>query len=163
MKRQTELPVLDLLTTLLRVFLGVVFIFASIDKISDPDSFAGSVGSYRIVSGTPALLIATVLPWIELLCGLGLLLGIFIRGSALLIVIMLAAFSVLVVSALWRGLDISCGCFTQDPAAGRIGMYKVGENLLLLVIGVFVLRTSRIGLSLERLFRNHSASADTDT
>jgi len=67
---------------------------------------------------------------------------------------MLSAFTVLVLSALWRGLDISCGCFSQDPTAEWIGWKKVGENLLLTFISVLVFRSSSAGFSLERFLQN---------
>jgi uncharacterized membrane protein YphA (DoxX/SURF4 family) len=70
----------DIVIRLLRMILGSVFIFASIEKAFDPDAFATSIGGYRVVSAGPTLLIATVLPWIELLSGPGLLFGLFVRG-----------------------------------------------------------------------------------
>jgi putative oxidoreductase len=146
----------DIVITLLRITLGIVFILASIDKVVDPDAFATSISGYRVVSAGPALLIATVLPWIELLCGLGLLFGVFVRGSALLALIMLSVFTVLVLSALWRGLDISCGCFTQDPTAERIGWKKVGENLLLIFMSFLVFHRSSFSFSLGRYIQEHS-------
>jgi uncharacterized membrane protein YphA (DoxX/SURF4 family) len=143
--------------TLLRIFLGIVFIVASVEKVLDPDAFATSICGYRVVSTGPALPIATVLPWLELLSGLGLLLNVLVRGSSLLALIMLSVFTLLVLSALWRGLDISCGCFSQDPTAELIGWRKVGENLLLTFISGIVLRHSPTGFSLECIFRNSTS------
>jgi uncharacterized membrane protein YphA (DoxX/SURF4 family) len=142
---------------LMRVILGCVFIFASIDKISDPQAFAASITNYKIVSGNLALLLATILPWIELLSGLGLLFGVFVRGSALLTLCMLSLFTILVASAMLRGLDISCGCFTQDPAAGKVGWKKIGENLFLIAMNVVVFSTSVHKFSLEGLIRNRES------
>jgi uncharacterized membrane protein YphA (DoxX/SURF4 family) len=82
--------------------------------------------------------LATILPWIELLCGFALLFGVFIRGSALLVSVMLIAFTLAVVSGILRGLDISCGCFTQDPAADKIGWMKVLQNSTLIVLSLFL-------------------------
>jgi hypothetical protein len=48
-----------------------------------------------------------------------------------------------------RGLDISCGCFTQDPAAGKIGWTKVLENTELLALSVFLLFSKSNKFSLE--------------
>lgn len=135
-------PTRDILVTLVRIVLGVVFVVASIEKIANPTGFAAAISGYRIIAGDPALLIATVLPWIELLCGLGLLFGLSVRGSALLALIMLSVFTLVVLSALWRGLDISCGCYTQDPDATRIGWSKVGENGVLILMSFLVLRRS---------------------
>ena len=148
------IPTRDIVIAFLRIVLGVLFIAVSIEKITDPTAFATSIGGYRIVSAGPALLIGTVLPWIELLCGLGLLLGLFLRGSALLALVMLILFTVVVLSALWRGIDISCGCFTQDPTAERIGWWKVGENAVLIVMSFLVLRRPSLQFTLQRFLQN---------
>jgi uncharacterized membrane protein YphA (DoxX/SURF4 family) len=152
---------LDIIIALLRIVLGILFIFVSIDKIVDPNAFAASISAYKIVSGGPALLIGTVLPWIELLCGLGLLFGLFVRGSALLALIMLSLFFVAVLSALWRGLDISCGCYTRDPTADRIGWWKIGENVVLIVVSYLVLHRSSLRFTLERFLQHHSRPMHT--
>lgn len=137
--------------TLFRIVLGALFIAASYDKIVDPSAFATSILNYKIVPSVPALYIATFLPWMELLCGLGLLLGVFVRGSSLLVMVMLALFTLAVASAMARGLDISCGCFTQDPAAERIGWLKLAENCILIAMSFFAFRQQTNLFSLEHL------------
>ncbi len=156
MKRAERTSIQDILITLVRMALGMVFIVASIDKIADPTAFATSVTGYRIVPQGPAMLMATVLPWIELLCGLGLVLGRFVRGSTLLALVMLTVFTIAVLSALWRGLDISCGCYTQEPNAERLGWWKVGENGFLLMMSVLIWCRSRIAPTLERFLQHQS-------
>jgi uncharacterized membrane protein YphA (DoxX/SURF4 family) len=151
MRTAERTSTLDIVIALLRIVLGAVFIFASLGKIADPGAFAASISGYRIVTGGIALLIATVLPWIEFLSGLGLLLGLFWRASALLALLMLILFTIVVLSALWRGLDISCGCYTQDPTAERLGWWKIGENAGLIVMSYLVLRQSSLRFTLERL------------
>jgi uncharacterized membrane protein YphA (DoxX/SURF4 family) len=137
---------------LLRVALGVLFVSVSIEKIADASAFAASISSYRIVTGDMALLAATILPWVELLCGCGLLFGLFVRGSSFLVLIMLAVFTIAVLSALWRGLDISCGCYTQDPGAARLGWWKVGENSILLLISLLVYNHPDLGFSVLHFY-----------
>jgi uncharacterized membrane protein YphA (DoxX/SURF4 family) len=142
----------DAAIALLRITLGAVFIVASIGKINDPNVFAASISGYRIITGDATLVIATVLPWIELLSGLGLILGLFWRGSALLALGMLVVFTIVAASALCRGLDISCGCYTQDPSAERLGWWKIGENTLLATIAFLLLRQQRIRFTLQQRF-----------
>ena len=154
MSTGTRFSFQELLFALLRVTLGCIFIYASIDKITDPQAFAASIGNYKIVAGSARLLVATVLPWVELFSGVGLLLGIFEHGSALLTMSMLAIFTVLVLSAMMRGLDISCGCFTQDPAAGKVGWTKIMENLILITVNFFVFRASTGRFSLARFLQS---------
>ncbi len=138
---------------LLRMILGGVFIVASYDKIADPSTFAASIVNYRIIAPTPALLAATFLPWIELLSGLGLLLGVFVRGSSLLVLTMMVLFTAIVAYAMARGLDISCGCFSQDPASGKIGWMKISENCTLMAMSFIVFRRPLSGPSLGAYVR----------
>ena len=121
-----------------RMFIGLLFIVSSLDKIVDPAAFARSVADYGLLPFWMPAIIATILPWVELLCGFAVLFGIFLRGSSLLLSAMLVVFTLAVISALLRGLDISCGCFTRDPAAGHIGWLKVVQNTLLFAMTLFL-------------------------
>jgi uncharacterized membrane protein YphA (DoxX/SURF4 family) len=62
--------------------------------------------------------IAIVMPWLELVTGILIIAGIFMRGSAFWIGVMLLVFIVALSSALARGLDIDCGCFSVDGGHG---------------------------------------------
>lgn len=133
-----------------RIVLGMVFLVASIEKLADPAAFATSIGYYRLITGNTAMLVATILPWVELLCALALLFGVAMRGSSFLCGVMLIVFIAAIVSALARGLDISCGCFTQDPAAGKIGWQKLVENSLLVLVSILVYYAQATRFTLEQ-------------
>jgi len=126
------------LVLVIRIFIGVLFIISSLDKIVDPSAFARSVEKYDLLPSWMPTIIAIILPWVELLCGFAVLFGEFRRGSSLLLSAMLTAFTLAVMSALLKGLDISCGCFTQDPAAGHIGWMKVMQNTSLFALTMFL-------------------------
>ena len=142
----------DYLMLGLRIVLGFIFVIASVEKMADPAAFAASIGNYKLVSSSVALTVATYLPWIELLSGLAILFGIFSRGSSLLILIMLVVFTGGVISAVMRGLDISCGCFTQDPSVGKVGWYKVGENIAMILGSIVLFYSHALRFSLEQYF-----------
>jgi putative oxidoreductase len=129
----------DYVIAALRIILGVIFVFASIDKIADPIAFASSIANYKLVGSSVGMVVATILPWLELLCGMSLILGTLPKGSSLLVFFMMLVFTVAVLSGIARGLDITCGCFSKDPTVGRIGWMKVFENLVLIVLSWFVL------------------------
>ena len=97
----------------LRVGLGLVFVYAGILKIRDPIAFAGSVAAYKLLPYSINYLVATTLPWVELACGLFLIIGYKVRSSAGIIAAMNILFIVLLTSTIMRGLDIDCGCFRQ--------------------------------------------------
>lgn len=122
-----------------RLLLGTVFLFASIEKVADPNAFAVSISYYRLIGEPLTVIVATILPWMELICGLFLIFGIMLKGSSLLVLLMLLVFTGGVVSGILRGLDISCGCFSQDPNVGRIGWMKVSENIALMLMSLLVL------------------------
>lgn len=141
-----------------RIFLGSLLLIASIDKIADPAAFAKSIEDYRLLAGPAVMVFATVIPWVELLCGLSMVLGAVIPGSALLMGSLLGVFTLAVFSALLRGLDISCGCFSQDSTAARIGWLKVGENIVLILISAFLYFAPSIPFSLEHYLMNRDSN-----
>ncbi len=100
----------------LRMGLAAVFIAAAIPKIRAPDLFAGAIFNYQLLPPWGVNAVALVLPWLELLVGLCLALGIWSRASALLVAGMMLVFAAAFSSAKARGLDISCGCFEMGKA-----------------------------------------------
>ncbi len=126
------------LVLIVRIFIGLLFIVSSLEKIVDPAAFAQSVSDYKLLPASLPSIIATILPWIELLCGFAVLFGVGTKGSSLLLSAMLIIFTLAVISAILRGFDISCGCFTQDPAAEKIGWMKVLQNFTLIVLSLFL-------------------------
>jgi len=100
--------------TALRVAFGLVFVVASLDKIADPQGFAQVVDNYRIL---PAVLVnptAILLPWIELVSGLALTLGVLPRGASVVLSGLTAVFMAVLAYNISRGLDVSCGCFSVE-------------------------------------------------
>src|SRR5512133_2808438 len=82
---------------LVRWLLGGLFIYMGVSKALHPVDFLKLVHEYDLVA-TPFLLnaIAAALPWFEVFCGLLLVAGIAVRGSALMLAAMLVPFSLLV-------------------------------------------------------------------
>jgi uncharacterized membrane protein YphA (DoxX/SURF4 family) len=144
---------------LARVVLGVLFIVASFDKVSDPAAFAVSIDSYKLLTHNTSLIVATVLPWMELVSGVLLVLGVWHRGAGLLLFGLLVVFTVAVASALVRGLDISCGCFTQDPNAAKIGWQKIVENLCLIGLSLLVTVSRSSWVSIENVRKKRVAKS----
>ncbi len=144
----------DSLVLAARVVLGMVFLVASIDKIADPAAFAVSIQNYKIISHPFTMVVATILPWLELICAFGLLFGVRVKVNSLLCFAMLLIFTLGVISGLIRGLDISCGCFTQDPSVGRIGWTKVFENVGVVLIAIFLFFSKSRRFAIE----NHPSS-----
>jgi putative oxidoreductase len=112
------------LTVRVQIVLGVLFIAAALPKLLDPPSFAHMIYNYRILPGGLVNSLALVLPWLELLCGVALVLGIWSRTASALVGFLLLVFTAALTLNLLRGNAIDCGCF-DIKAAGR----SVSERL----------------------------------
>jgi putative oxidoreductase len=118
-----------------QVVLGLLFLAAALAKIVDPASLAREVHNFRLVPFWSEHLVAITLPWVELVAGLALVLGIRARAGAWLTGALLVGFTIGVVLAMARGLNFECGCF--GTAGGtRVGWAKLGENLGMIAIAV---------------------------
>lgn len=104
------------LTIRVQIALGLFFVAASLPKIVDPPSFAHMVYNYRIVPGPLINLMALTMPWVELLSGLALILGIWKETARILIAAMLFIFIVAISINLARHNVIDCGCFDVSVA-----------------------------------------------
>jgi uncharacterized membrane protein YphA (DoxX/SURF4 family) len=128
-----------------RVVLGVLYIYMGLNKALHPVEFLKLVRQYDLVNTPPWLnMIAAGLPWFEVFCGVLLLAGVAVRGSALLSLLMLVPFTALVLN---RALAIQaagalpfcavrfdCGC-----GAGEIGICnKLVENSLLMILSALL-------------------------
>lgn len=120
-----------------RVILALVFIMAGMEKVSNPDSFAQAVENYRIFPTFSVNIIALIMPWFELICGILLLFDVYTKETDFLIVITLIAFEFMILLAMVRGLNIDCGCF-GTLTAQKIGFQKLMENLLLIGLGLYI-------------------------
>lgn len=121
-----------------RLVIGVLFIYASFDKIAHVPDFARAVHNYRMLPFYAENLMAMTLPWIELFAGLFLILGYKVRGSALVLSALLVVFVVAIAAALARGLDISCGCFDTKEGA-KVGLELLVRDLIWLVMTLAIL------------------------
>jgi putative oxidoreductase len=97
-----------------RLALGCLFLASSLPKLRQPYDFLGSVYSYELIGPKLGVFVAIILPWLELFVGVSLIGGIFVGGALLVSIAMSAMFTFVLASALWRGLDISCGCFSPS-------------------------------------------------
>lgn len=129
----------DWLMVLSRLIIGVTFIYAAYYKITDPYTFAKSIWYYHLVPGEVINLMALILPWVEFLCGLALILGLFYKGAVVLVNAMTVIFIVALGSTIVRGIDVECGCFKASTASGDAAWKNLTFNLVLIVFALQLL------------------------
>ncbi len=137
--------VLDYAAVMARWLLGILFVYMGLNKALHPVEFLKLVRQYEMVT-SPLLLnsIAAALPWFEVFCGLLLLAGVAVRGSALMLVIMLVPFTALVLkralaiqaakAILFCAVKFDCGC-----GAGEVFICpKLAENCALILLSLWL-------------------------
>ncbi|MFZ5426713.1 MAG: MauE/DoxX family redox-associated membrane protein [Thermodesulfobacteriota bacterium] len=132
-----------------RLYMGGLFIYASVYKISYPAEFAGSIASYELVPYWAVGVMAVVMPWLELICGVMVVAGIRPKAGILVLMGLMALFLVAVTITLIRGVPIGCGCFSslEDQISWRTFFRDVAW--LALTVHVYLYDTK---LHLEHLF-----------
>jgi putative oxidoreductase len=132
------------LLLVVRLLLGGFFVFASLDKIASPAAFARIVYQWQVTGPVLSNVGAVTLPWIELLAGAMLILGVWKRESALVIALLLVVFLAAAGSVLARGIDVeNCGCTSlarteattsvwPPPWMKGVGWFLVTRNVLML-------------------------------
>lgn len=99
---------------LVRLAVGVVFVWAAVTKIVDPRRFVQDVNHFQLLPYPMAVAIGLYLPWLELVCGVATIAGWRLRAALGLILALTFVFFVALGTAWWRHLDISCGCFADN-------------------------------------------------
>ena len=126
---------------LIKLVLGVTFIYASWHKIADPAGFAIILYGYDIFPGFMINILAITVPFIELVVGFSLIFGFFPRSALLIINALLLGFIVLIGFNLLRGHQFDCGCFEfsgQDKTVSTV--FLLIRDVLLLLSGFYVFR-----------------------
>jgi uncharacterized membrane protein YphA (DoxX/SURF4 family) len=96
----------------LRLILSLFFLVSAYGKLVDIERYSvDAVYNFGIMPMFLARPFGLVMPFIELLCGLGLLFGVLTRLSALGIGLMSLSFFVAKAIVLSQGRSIDCGCF----------------------------------------------------
>ncbi|MGB9599714.1 MAG: MauE/DoxX family redox-associated membrane protein [Myxococcota bacterium] len=128
------------LSLILRIYIGAVFIYASIHKIANPESFAIDIATYDILPLYLVNLMAIVLPYIEIISGILIIIGPFQKEGALLISAMMTIFLIALIIAIQKGINASCGCFaSQSIEEDSISYKTVIRDLIWLLIALYVL------------------------
>jgi uncharacterized membrane protein YphA (DoxX/SURF4 family) len=132
------------LVHLLRLALGVMFLFSGLVKIRLPYQFLAIVCDYRVFGPRQSAIVAASIPWMEIGIGLCLLSRLLVPGAFLLAGALGAVFVALVGSAVYRQMNIKCGCFLSNDNISAATVLRSSLVLVAAMIGlVLSLRQSR--------------------
>lgn len=124
---------------MVRIALGLVFVFSGTTKILDLESFSRVIEAFGIIPWEFKTLAALVISSLEILAGAGLVFDI--RASLSTVFIMLLIFMAVLGYGIAMGYDIDCGCFGENDPVGDAfhGLYSaLGRDLIFLAAVIYL-------------------------
>ena len=91
--------------------LGDLLIDLQSIRFADPAAFANDIDNYKILPWTIGVALAFYLPWLEIFCGIALIVRRLYLGGLSILTALISIFIIATIAAKVRGLDITCGCF----------------------------------------------------
>lgn len=143
----------DVVGLLARLVLGGTLLVAGGLKVGNPLGSARAVQAYDVMPFELARYLGYALPWLEVVIGLLLILGLFTRISATVGTLLMVAFVIGISQAWARGLTIDCGCFGgggQVAAAETQYGREILRDLGFALCGVWLIARPRSIFSLDR-------------
>ena len=140
----------DVVGTVARLGLAAVFLVSGVLKAVDPDAAYVAVRAYDVLPKAGVALVAGILPWLEVVLGLLLLVGLATRVVAVASAGLLVVFIAGVTQAWARGLSIDCGCFggggAVDPGQTTYGLELLRDAGFLLMAAWLIVRPRTLGV-----------------
>jgi len=121
-----------------RLILGAVFAYAGIAKIASPREFARIVVNYHVLPEKMAVYFAFILPWIELMLGIFIIIGLRVKETALALSSLLVAFAGAVLIRYLNGAAAGCGCFSMKSSGPESLFLIVGRDAAFLACGLYL-------------------------
>jgi protein-disulfide isomerase/uncharacterized membrane protein YphA (DoxX/SURF4 family) len=145
------------LGTVVRLFLGAVWIWAAWSKLGSPRKFLQAVRAYDATPEWMSKAIGYGMPVLEFCLGVLLILGIAVRMAAIFSGLLFVVFLIGISQAAARGLQLECGCFGGGGATAGSTQYTLDilRDIGLLVLAAYLVVWSFTRLSVEEfLARN---------
>ncbi len=145
--------IVDHIVLVLRLVLGAIFIVAGASKIGHGAEFAAQIAGFRILPQPVIAPMALALPFLEVLLGGYLVLGLFTRTAGWIAVLLLALFDGAIASAVIRGMTVSCGCFGPNDKTVTTWA-EVARDAIFVLLAVIVALRAPGTLALDRRIGN---------
>ncbi|QMV84674.1 DoxX family membrane protein [Corynebacterium hindlerae] len=132
--------VFTVLSIVARFGLALVWLVSGYQKMANPMGFRQSIQAYELFSPGLVEVIALTLPPVEIVLGLFLLCGLFLRPAAMVTAVIMVGFIAGISSAAIRGLEIDCGCFSSGSGeSGSLG-WAIARDVLFLAMAVWAVK-----------------------
>jgi uncharacterized membrane protein YphA (DoxX/SURF4 family) len=148
------------LVTAVRIFLGVLYIYSGFFKALDISGFAKIISLYDILPQALIPYTAIIIPFIELVTGLFLLIGLRIKASAFISILLLAVFTIAITINVVRGNTFNCGCFELERfgITEKVGVPLIIRDTVLLLLSILVCNAKRHFYSVDNFLEEDDLS-----
>lgn len=117
MKFLNKAFILDCVSAFARFYMAYIWITAGISKLNQHATVAMTIRNYDIFTGEWSNFLALIIGPLEIMGGVLLLLGLFLKQANKIAITVLTLFVIGIAQAWLRELQIDCGCFEADPNA----------------------------------------------
>jgi len=114
----------------LRVIVGAIFVYSGYAKLREPWAlFAMGIDSYHMAPFRFVEPMARILPWFEVVVGVAVIAGLWLRVSSLVVSLLMVVFITAILHAYFTGQEISCGCFGPGEPISKLTIARDGSIL----------------------------------
>jgi len=138
---------------LVRVLLGALLLVAGALKVGHAAELAAALASYRLLPAAIVGPLALALPYVEILLGLYLIVGLFTRVIAIVSAVAFVCYAGAIASAVARHIAANCGCFGPNDSAVADWPH-VAFDLALALASLFVAYGAPGALAFDRKLRS---------
>jgi protein-disulfide isomerase/uncharacterized membrane protein YphA (DoxX/SURF4 family) len=145
------------LGTVIRLALGVIWIWAAWDKIRAPRTFVQAVRAYDATPEWLSKAIGYGLPVLEFSIGVLLVLGVAVRLAAAVSGVLFVVFLIGIIQAAARGIQLECGCFGGGgtTTSGTTYTLDILRDIGLLILAAYLIVWPYTKLSIEAFLARH--------
>jgi hypothetical protein len=124
---------------ILDLIVGGIFVYAGVVKALAPVQFANDIDNFKILPWTIGAGLAFYLPWLEILCGLSVILRRLYRGGLSILTALILIFIGATIAAKVRGLDITCGCFGHTSQHWSFSQHMATDLAIFIAVAMLFL------------------------
>lgn len=145
--------IVDAGVLVVRVVLGAIFVVAGVSKVGHAAEFAQQIAAFRLLPQPVIAPMALLLPFLEIMLGGYLIIGLFTRFAAWAAALLLLVFDAAIASAVVRGMTLNCGCFGTNDTTVTTWAEVARDAVFVLLAVVVALRPPGM-LALDRRIGN---------
>jgi len=127
-----------------RILFAAAFVLGGVGKMFDAAGFATVIFNYQILPAKMIYAVALILPAVELIGGLALFCNVLVRGTLVVLNVLMVVFLAAMGLAMARGLDVTCGCF--GGAGQTVNKETLARDAILLAVGLIAAWGAFVGV-----------------